>query len=241
MATFFPRKFNIYVISHLRPQNVQKMQELIGQPCTWIVAPGEMQSYLDAGAVSVVEGGNLVGSRNKALELAFAEGAVCVQVSDDMKKIEKLDFSTKQKEVISFSEALEIYKKEIWYSPFNLYGMPPTANAFFVHKPRSLNAFIIGDFIVVKPSDIRFDPEFLLKEDYDFTAQHIKKYGGVMRFDDMLFTFQHYSNSGGVVSYRNDTLEAEMANKLMAKHPGLFRRNTTRKNEVILKAPKPRK
>lgn len=228
-------KFRVFVISHARAANVKKVQEILGIEPIWIVGKGEEDDYIKAGASVhlVFEGGSLCQSRNLALDLAFEENAVCVQISDDIKKVESYDFVTKKKTQITFMEALNLFEKEIFQTPFFLYGIPPTANAFFVHKPRSLNAFCIGDFLVVKPSDIRFDENLSLKEDYDFTAQHIKK-AGVLRFDNILVTFQHYSNSGGAVSYRNDETEKRMVDYIMAKHKGMFRLNPRRKNEILL-------
>lgn len=232
------KPLKVFVISHLRSHNVQKLQGILGIPCTWVVGKGETEEYKKAGAINVIEGGTLVESRNKALDVAFAEDCVCVEVSDDLGKIEKLDMTTKEKKPITFAEALEVFNKEIWYTPFKLYGIAPTANAFFIHKARSLNLFIIGDLIVVKPTKLRFDPDFNLKEDYDYTAQHIKEYGGVMRFNDLLFTFKHYSNKGGAVSYRNDEYEEKAVQKLMTKHPHFFRLNPKRKHEILMKVPK---
>eukprot|EP00913_Durusdinium_trenchii_P020304 g19075.t1 len=60
------------------------------------------------------------------------------------------------------------------------------------------------DFFVVEPdSKVRFDEEIALKEDYDFTASHIKEYGSVMRCQRMTLRVKHYSNSGGACSNRD--------------------------------------
>ena len=49
-------------------------------------------------------------------------------------------------------------------------------------RPVETQAFIIGDFIVVSPdSTLRFDEKMTLKEDYDFGAQHLQRYGVVCR------------------------------------------------------------
>lgn len=230
--------FQIYVISHLRSQNVQKMQDIIGLPLIWVVAPDDVEAYQKAGAGIVIVGGTLIESRNAALEHAFAQNKICVQVSDDLKKVETLDFTTKKKHEALFPFVLgQMLAKAARY-PFKLFGAPPTANAFFVHKPESLNTFIIGDLLIVKPSDVRFDNNLSLKEDYDFTASHIKRYGGTMRFDEFMFTFQHYSNAGGAVSYRTEEREKQAVDYLMSKHKGMFRLNPRRKNEVILRVPK---
>lgn len=235
------RDFQVFVISHLRPENVQRVQSFLGIHPTWVVGKGEAQDYLNAGAIKVIEGGSLVDSRNAALDRAFEDGAICVQLSDDIRKLELLTFPQKTKREITFLEALDFFDYHLSNSPFKLYGVPPTPNAFYVHKELSTNLFIIGDFIVVKPTDLRFDPNLRLKEDYDYTVQHIKKYGGVMRLDSVLATFSHYSNKGGAVAVRNEKLEQEQIAYLMKKHPGAFRLNPRRKNEIILKPIKPRK
>ena len=119
-------RFSVFIISHLRSQNVKKVQELLDYPVTWIVGKGEEKEYWDAGAHAVIEGGNLIDSRNMALQLAFHLDDVCVQLSDDIRKIELLSFPTKEKKEISFKEALQIFERELPMTPFKLYGVPPT-------------------------------------------------------------------------------------------------------------------
>lgn len=64
--------------------------------------------------------------------------------------------------------------------------------------PVQSEQFIVGDFIVVDAkSPVRFDERFTLKEDYDFTCQHICKYGAVLRVNKLVLEFQHYTNAGG--------------------------------------------
>merc|ERR1712014_232892 len=67
--------------------------------------------------------------------------------------------------------------------------------------------FIMGDFFVSEPSDIRFDTRLDLKEDYDYTAAHLDKYGGVLRCNRLLVAAKHQTNSGGACSYRSTERE----------------------------------
>ena len=46
-------------------------------------------------------------------------------------------------------------------------GFPPTNNPFFALKEYEYNQFIVGDFILIKPNELRFDDNLRLKEDYD--------------------------------------------------------------------------
>jgi hypothetical protein len=84
-------EFMFFVISKGRPQNVEKIEQLFdgtGMHPTWIVGEGEASQYLSYGALDAVEGGGLCPSRNLALNMAREQEKVCVQMSDDIKKIQ---------------------------------------------------------------------------------------------------------------------------------------------------------
>jgi hypothetical protein len=83
-------QFLFCIISKGRPANVAKMQTLFegtGIYPTWVVGAGEEEAYTKGGAKSVVEGGKLCASRNKAITLALAAGKWCVQLSDDLSSV----------------------------------------------------------------------------------------------------------------------------------------------------------
>lgn len=192
--------------------------------------------YIAAGAERVIQVGSLCESRNTVLVDAFKEGKIAVEVSDDLKAVKELLMVGAKKTGVERrpGEVLEEMIKEFKTVPFKLAGVAPTPNPFYYHKHRSTNLFIIGDFMMVKPTHLRFDENLKLKEDYDYTVQHIKEYGGVYRFNDIFMTFSHYTNAGGVVGYRNEEKEKEAIDYLMKKHPGAFRLNPKRKNEILM-------
>jgi len=99
--------------------------------------------------------------------------------------------------------------------------------------------FILGDFFVVDKSSIRFDEEMTLKEDYDFTAQHIYKHGSVIRCNRMVITAKHQTNAGGACSTRDKKGLEEQRNIaiLFRKWPRAFRAHPKRKNEVVMHWP----
>ena len=121
--------------------------------------------------------------------------------------------------------------------------------------PVTTEHFIVGDFILVDtaagdsaptpPTPLTsepvtatdaagFDERMKLKEDYDFTAQHLHVHGGVCRLNRLFVKAEHYVNSGGAVAVRNGKLEKQMIKHLRTKWPGVFL-DQRRKNEVILK------
>ena len=81
--------------------------------------------------------------------------------------------------------------------------------------PVAAEHFVVGDFFVSQPSaTCRFDEELTLKEDYDFTCQHIHLYGSVARCNRLTLLAEHYVNEGGAVSIRNATEEKKNIKRL---------------------------
>lgn len=226
------------IISHKRADNVQKMQEKVG-PATWIVGEGEAEAYASAGAAAVVEGGRLCPSRNKALELAFALNAPCLQLSDDLGLLYQATHGPKGpfrlKKKLSVQDYVAIIQKRIKKFPqIRLAGVNPTSNELNVKQEFKTLGFIIGDFLYCLPCELRFDEALTLKEDYDFTLQHLKKFGGVLRNDDLIPSFKHYENAGGAVDFRNGTREQQNILYLRKKWGNLIKPHPKRSNEITL-------
>jgi hypothetical protein len=225
----------ISIISHKRPDNVPLMK-LFAPYATWYVKDrAEAAVYQERGAKAVGSGG-LMDSRNRALADAFAQDLWCVQLSDDLRKM-RLAVSTKAAISIELPEALAMVHEAMVATEAYLGGAAPTDNPFYTNanKPVSTNNFIVGDFMVIRPTPLQFDTRLRLKEDYDYTAQHLRRYGRVARCNHLLFTFQHATNPGGAVSYRTDELEQETIAYLKQKHGSWIVDNPKRKNQIILK------
>lgn len=231
------------VISHARAANVQKMQALVG-PCTWYVGEDEGQDYADADANVVVESGPLCVSRNVALRDAWNAGIPCVELSDDLTKVQLAEWSDAKKKIVAvdtdFKTVVERVRAGMEQRGALLGGAAPTSNPFYsnVEKPVHPSAFIVGDFIIVNPCDLLFDEEFTLKEDYDYTLQHIMSHGCVARRDDVLMSFQHRTNAGGAVAVRTAELEQKNIALLKAKWPSFIKDNPKRPNEILLSLPR---
>tara|TARA_R100001443_G_C3356222_1_gene178001 strand:+ start:699 stop:1379 length:681 start_codon:yes stop_codon:yes gene_type:complete len=224
--------YNVYVISAGRydklPFNKTQKKKYI-----FCVKSGEKHLYQNNGCVNVYETGNLMQSRNFALEHAFKENKICVQLSDDIKKVKLNKNFFKDKEV-KLDEAIDdIINKFKKIDGVCLMGVPPTDNYFFANKLVAENKFCIGDMLFVKPNELRFDEQLTLKEDYDYTLQHIRK-NKVLRYQKYLFTFEHYSNKGGAVDVRDDKEEQRNIRILKSKWGEKVRMNTKRKNEILI-------
>jgi len=67
-----------------------------------------------------------------------------------------------------------------------------------------------------------------LKEDYDFTAQHLRTHGLVCRLNRLEVEAEHYTNGGGAVAYRDPMTEKKNIDRIMRKWPGAFTLNKTK-------------
>lgn len=223
------------IISARRPGNVPRYAEL--RNAHWYVAAGEGDAYRQAGATSVTEAGGLVAARNAALADAFAANQPCIQLSDDLAGITMVTPHGYTKLEVPIAVAAAALLSAAKQTKSRLAGCSPTGNAFYTHPERAIqpNHFIVGDFIAVLPTPLRFDDGFDLKEDYDYTAQHLAAYGRVARCDFVLPRFAHRTNKGGAVAYRTGEREEAAIRRLNEKWPGVFTLSTTRPNEVRMR------
>ena len=229
-------KFNVCVISHRRPLNVSKMNECVNIPLNWYVGDNKDK---DDYKTDVIVGGNLCESRNRILKDSWEQDKIAVMIDDDIKGLKEcyIENGKKTTRDITLSEALDIMYKSLNNTRLKLAGVSPTHNPFFCNpnKPIQLKHFIVASMCMVKPCELYFDESFRTKEDYDYTLQHIKKFGGVTRCDTILANFEHYNNAGGVVDYRTDEVEKDSIDKLKNKWGELISDNTRRPNEILIK------
>ena len=205
---------------------------------TWYVRDQkDVVSY--EGAESAIAAGALCKARNKALNDAHGRGLPCIQLSDDLTRLERVFAIRKLNKTVTipFDMAVATMLNAAQRAQAFLAGVAPTTNKLFFNpsKAITLTNFIVGDFILVRPSPLRFDEEMRLKEDYDFTLQHLKSYGRVARCNNIFAYFSHRKNAGGAVGYRTAELEQEMIAHLKRKWNHHIRDNPKRPNEVILK------
>lgn len=230
--------YKICCISHNRHENVRSFLEKVGtDDVTFFVKDqDDLRMYKQAGAIDVVITGSLINSRNMALKNSFSEGKICVQLSDDLETIKQNNFSGKRMDKkVSVLQVLETILPEFIQSKYLLSGFPPTDNPFFALNETDINKFIVGDFIIVKPCKLLFDDKLSLKEDYDYTLQHIQAHDGCVRYGSFLTTFKHYKNKGGAVDYRTEQLEQQTIKYLLQKWgSGCLTLNPKRKNEILI-------
>eukprot|EP00747_Dinoflagellata_sp_TGD_P185769 gnl/TRDRNA2_/TRDRNA2_42488_c0_seq1.p1 gnl/TRDRNA2_/TRDRNA2_42488_c0~~gnl/TRDRNA2_/TRDRNA2_42488_c0_seq1.p1 ORF type:complete len:500 (+),score=84.30 gnl/TRDRNA2_/TRDRNA2_42488_c0_seq1:46-1545(+) len=224
----------------------------------WYVDEASYFAYCRLGLDAEV-GGGLTASRNAALADATRRNMPCVQCSDDVSKWEYLaGDDAKHKTDAASNKAMQKSKKysvsPVAAARFILAKMrwwntqgwvkPQLGGTFcvsggaraFRQEAFTTEHFILGDFFVVDKSRLRFDTNFTLKEDYDFTCQHIREHGGVLRCNRFRLQVKHNTNPGGACTIRDEDGQEEDKNirLLDAKWPGTFRRDPIRNHQVRL-------
>ena len=220
-----------YVISKGRAATALEVEARFGVPTTWVVPKGE--KYDVANVIHQKKSG-LSNARNTVLDDCFKTHEYCIMLDDDYVKSYRF-LSKTQKTEVPFTDVVQEMYDVLSKSPLHLAGCVATSNPFFSSQKVQFKHFCIASCILVKRTDLRFDTKFKLKEDYDYTLQHIKKYGGVARIGYMTPAFTHYVNKGGAVADRNDELEGKSIALLKKKWGDTVRDNPRRPNEVLLK------
>lgn len=226
----------IGIISHNRAANVSDMQRFAPLATWYVKDEADAAAYRVAGAEHISVSGGLIASRNRALEDAFARGLWCLQLSDDLRRMQFV--AARRKVVdIDLEQSIAMIREAMARTGAYLGGVAATSSRVFAkpEKPVSTAAFILGDFMLVKSTPLRFDVNLRLKEDYDYTAQHLKNYGRVARCNLLLMTFLHHDNPGGVVDNRTDALEDETIAYLKQKWGRVIVDHPRRPHQIILK------
>jgi len=83
--------------------------------------------------------------------------------------------------------------------------------------PFSTQSVIGANIIGIVKNDIRYDERLKVKEDYDYSMQHIAKYGGAFRNCKYGIDVIHLTNEGGCVAYRTKDVEMQAYNTLVKK------------------------
>ena len=84
--------------------------------------------------------------------------------------------------------------------------------------PFNTKAIILGPFCChIEGTEIRYDEDLPLKEDYDLAIQHLNKYRGILRLNKYHYNCKQSTNAGGCATYRNYDREREQFELLKKK------------------------
>lgn len=88
------------------------------------------------------------------------------------------------------------------------------------YTPLSVTNIVLGPFLALtgdRPSDLRFDEDLWLKEDYDFSLKVLHRMHRILRFNRVHYRVDHQNSTGGVVTHRNMEAEVQQLNRLQRR------------------------
>jgi len=165
--------------------------------------------------------GNLCRVRNWILD-NYSECDAVVLMDDDYKGFYRWE---RRKRISMDAEELFefVYKGVIMARDLDakLWGVNPNYSdkgTYREYTPFNTIAYLGGPFQVhMKGTEIRYDENLPLKEDYDISLQHLHKYGKVLRFNQYMAESKQAEQAGGCATYRNFEKEKEQFHLLQKK------------------------
>lgn len=179
------------------------------------------------------EGKNVSDNRNTILD-NIPIGEKVVIFDDDITAVYKLE-KGKLKEIDTkeeFYRFLEYGFKLAEENSTIAFGVYPVFNAFFMKDAYRERNIIEGTLFAIINTEMRFNPEFSTKEDYEFSCRAIRKYGKLIRLDGYTCKAQHYSK-GGCDEFWKDKETADSRGVILAKtYPDIVELNSARPGEI---------
>jgi hypothetical protein len=129
----------------------------------------------------------------------FDEGQYIIQLDDDIKKISKL-VNKKTLKLFDLEELIKIGYEYIKKTGYNIWGVYPTANPYFMSNKITYHMnFIIGAVVgFINDREIVYKFSSKYHADYEKTILFYEKYGGVIRFNFIAVSHLIFTGGGGV-------------------------------------------
>jgi len=216
-------KVKIFAPSYKRPQ--KSITQINYPDVILVVRKSEAEEYRKNGNEIVVcpdsAQGNLCRVRNWILDNLYDNADCIVILDDDCKSIgrwqDQDNYKFNSNELAEFCEASSILCNELGFKHWGL-NCVTDKGAYREYTPFGFLQYIGGPFQAhLKESEIRYDENLPLKEDYDMTLQHIKKYDGCLRINYAHYDVKQAEQTGGCATYRNLQKEKEQFFDLQKK------------------------
>ena len=202
-------KVKFYSPSYKRPE--KSITQIHFPDVQLVVRESEADEYIANGNNVVVcpdsAQGNLCRVRNWILDNLFDDADCIVLLDDDCSRIgrweEQVQIKFNMGDLSEFAENMANITKDMG---FHFWGLNCVTDkgAYREYTPFGTLQYIGGPFQAhLKTSEIRYDEDLPLKEDYDISLQHIHKYGGCLRVNFAHYDVKQAEQEGGCATYRN--------------------------------------
>lgn len=216
-------KVKIFAPSYKRPE--KSITQINYPEVKLVVRESEAEEYRKNGNEIIVcpdsAQGNLCRVRNWILDNLYDDADCIVILDDDCKYIGRYEnqknYKFNSEELAEFCESISILCKDLDYKFWGI-NIKVDKSFYREYTPFGFLQYIGGPFQAhLKDSEIRYDENLPLKEDYDITLQHIQKYDGCLRINYAHYDVKQAEQTGGCATYRNLQKEKEQFFDLQRK------------------------
>jgi len=170
--------------------------------------------------------GNIAFKSNYILDTLTPNWRYIVMLDDDVTRI---GYWSEGKKHVASHDHLR------WFFPHffqlaedlgvRLWGVNQAEDPMFyqAYKPFSLLSGVLGPLTCHINPVLRFDPNMMFKEDYDFWYQNILRYRHTLRVDRYFYSSNQGLKAGGACSMRTREREMEAASRMMEKWGSNYR------------------
>lgn len=187
------------------------------------------------------EGSNVSMNKNTILDYMEKnhKGVPIIMCSDKVRGIQKLGATTTEN--ITKDEFFKLCERGISITKKLgglCFGVHPVNNAMFMEHSISTNRIILGCYMGILDTSIKFDEHYPLKEDIEYVCRCISQKRRVIRFNDICLVETLHTQGGCHSAWNSegDKVNRECTNLLLTTYPTIAARHSTRKNEIRLTA-----
>ena len=215
-------KIKFFAPSYKRPQKsiTQKTYPFVKLVVRELEAKEYIENNNDIVIVPNEAQGNLCKIRNYILDNFFDDADCLILLDDDCKGIsrwqDQKNIKMSKDDLLEFAEQMTILCNDFGFKFWGL-NCVSDKGAYREHTPFGTLQYIGGPFQAHLKNEIRYDEKLPLKEDYDITLQHIKKYKGCLRVNFANYDVKQAEQVGGCATKRNIKNETEQFELLQKK------------------------
>jgi hypothetical protein len=216
-------KIGYFAPSYKRPE--KSITQTIYPFVKLVVRESEADEYLKNGNEIIicpdVAQGNVSRVRNWIKDNLMNDFDAIIMLDDDNSGIGRWENQKynvfKSDELEEFCEKIAIICSDFGFYSFGL-NCVMDKGAYMEHTPFSTNSFIGAPFHgILNGNECSYDENLPLKEDYDWTIQNCKKYGGVLRVNFASYNVKQAKQKGGCADMRNSNEEKKQLELLQKK------------------------
>jgi hypothetical protein len=173
---------------------------------------------------------NASAARHEMLHAGRVGGARAVFAFCDLSG---LDLSGRNLCDADFTEVVWNLNQALEGTDLKLAATTHITNPLFLKPGSTIKSIVNGGCLLVKPNNLRFDEKIRLSADVDYAVQHIVRFGGALRSNELVMRFKRRA-PGGVQFYRDEYERDKSVMQLMKKWPGLITRAHHDRNHPVL-------